>query len=435
VNPNVSSRARSSFAVRLAVVMMVAFAIRLAYALIVTRHFEYGIDAIWYQLQAGYVSNGVGYIDPTSFFDGMPQFTANFPPLHPLLLALVAEAYDTELAFQLAGCVVGTVTVGLVALLGRRVAGEHAGLLAAVLAAASPFLVAADLSLMAEGLYVALVVACVLAAYRALDRPTPGRWILLGVLLGAAALTRSEGAFLAAILVLPLVVELRARWSVRAGLAATALICCLAVMMPWFVRNERAMGEPVLLSTNSATLVAGANCDETYSGKALGSWEFECARSDRFNELGELAYAETARSEAWTYAREHWTRLPLVGSARVLRAYGLWNPVDQARVEEIESRWFPWQIAGWVVSVLLLPFAVAGFVLLARRPGLALWPLLAPIVTVTVTILAGWGNQRFRLPAEPVLLIAAAVALEALWNRVHVPSSRAASSSGRATDF
>ncbi|MGH9026718.1 MAG: ArnT family glycosyltransferase [Acidimicrobiia bacterium] len=398
--------------------MLVAFVARLVYALVVTDYFEYGIDAIWYQLQAGFVSSGFGYIDPASFFDGMPRFTANFPPLHPLMLAVVAEVHDSKLSFQITGCVVGSATVGLVGLLGRRVAGPRAGLLAAVLAAFSPFLIASDLSLMAEGLYVAVVVGSVLAAYRALDRPTPGRWIVLGLVLGAAALARSEGVLLAVILVLPLTVEVRSRPVLaRVGLAATTLVCCLVVMVPWFARNDRAMGEPVLLSTNSATLVAGANCDETYSGKSLGSWKFDCAPSDRFSDLGELEYAETARDEAWSYARDNWTHLPLVGTARVLRAYGLWNPVDQTRVEEIESRWFPWQIAGWIVYVLLLPFAVGGFVLLARRRGLALWPLFAPIVTVTVTILAGWGNQRFRLPAEPVLLIAAAVALDALWQR------------------
>jgi hypothetical protein len=49
--------------------------------------------------------------------------------------------------------------------LGRRIAGAKVGLGAAALVAASPFLVAADGSLMAEALFVLLITAAVLLAY------------------------------------------------------------------------------------------------------------------------------------------------------------------------------------------------------------------------------------------------------------------------------
>jgi asparagine N-glycosylation enzyme membrane subunit Stt3 len=59
------------------------------------------------------------------------------------LLAIVATLFaawsfvglKTALWHRLASCVLGAITVGLVGLLGRRLAGDRAGLIAAVLAA------------------------------------------------------------------------------------------------------------------------------------------------------------------------------------------------------------------------------------------------------------------------------------------------------------
>ena len=355
--------------------------------------------------------------------------TANFPPLYPLLLAGVLEIHRTEHALQVAGCLVGTVTVVLVGLLGRRIAGRAVGLVAAALTAGYPFLIAADASLMADGLYVMLVVASMVAAFWAMDRPVPVRWILLGVLLGAAALARSEGVLFALVLVIPIAAFLPAvSRPARVVFAGIALLCVVVVMAPWFVRNERVLGEPDFLSTNSATLVAGANCDSTYYGRAIGSWDFACTGNERFATLGELEYASVARSEGIEYAFDHPVRLPLVGAARLLRSFSLWDPVDLARTEEVESSWYPWQLAGWAAYLVVLPFAVFGLVLLVRRGWLRAWPLLAPIATVTITILASWGNQRFRLPGEPSLLIAAAIGVVALWRGR--PATRRAAKEG-----
>ncbi len=43
-----------------------------------------------------------------------------------------------------------------------------------------------------------------------------------------------------------------------------------------------------------------------------------------------------------------------------------------------------------------------------RRP---VWPLLAVLVALVVTVALSYGNQRFRTAAEPVMLVAAAAAI------------------------
>jgi hypothetical protein len=71
------------------------------------------------------------------------------------------------------------------------------------------------------------------------------------------------------------------------------------------------------------------------------------------------------------------------------------------RVETEESRNGRWQRLGWWVTICALPFALAGCVLLARRSPLVLTPLISVVVTAAVS----YGNQRFRLVADPILLI------------------------------
>jgi 4-amino-4-deoxy-L-arabinose transferase-like glycosyltransferase len=404
---------------RLAVVVAFAFGVRVVYLAAVTEHFRYGFDAIWYELQGGFIKLGFGYIDPSSFFRGVARPTANFPPLYPLLLAGVAEVHRSELAFQLAGCVIGSVLVVSVGMLGRRVAGARVGLVAAALAAVYPLLIAADVSLMADSLYVVLVTTAVLATYWALDRLSLTRWALLGILLGAAALTRAEGLFFAFVLVIPAAVFARSgTWRRRLGVAAVALGCCLVVMTPWWLRNESVLGNPMVVSTNSSTTLAGANCDATYSGSSIGLWSFGCVGAARFDRLGEVKFAQVARSDGLDYASHHLIRLPVVAAARVARGFGLWDPIAQTHSEQVESRWFPWQLAGWAVYIALLPFAIGGLVVIARRRSLPRWPLFAPIVTAVLVLATGLGSQRFRLPAEPVLIIAAVVGMREVWRTI-----------------
>ena len=140
--------------------------VRIAYLVVIGRHLTFGLDAIWYELQAGTLGSGKGYVDPSAFYrTGARVPTATFPPLWPGLLAVAKlMGLGSETGYQVVGALVGSVTVALTGLVGRRVAGPRVGLVAAALVAVSPMLVAADGSLMAESLYVAHVTAAVLAA-------------------------------------------------------------------------------------------------------------------------------------------------------------------------------------------------------------------------------------------------------------------------------
>ena len=76
----------------------------------------------------------------------------------------------------------------------------------------------------------------------------------------------------------------------------------------------------------------------------------------------------------------------------------------------------------YYVTALL---AIAGTVLLRRRHGPWL-VLLAPLVLVLFVSITGYGFTRFRVGAEPALIVLAAVAVEALVVRLSRQRERVA---------
>ena len=406
------------FGVALAVIAAAGFAVRVVYAFVVDP--ALGFDAIWYVLQAGTIAEGVGYVDPAPFYEqGVETATANFPPLWPGLLALVnvIGIADTERAYQVVGAGLGAGTVVVTGLLGRRIAGEPVGLVAALLVALSPSLVAADGSLMAESLLVLLVGVALLLGDRILRGGGTGAWVALGLVLGLAVLSHSAALVLAPVLVGVLVWrQPTARPSRRVGYGTLALAVAALIFLPWALRSGDALGEPVALSSNSASLLEGANCESAYGGELIGSWDPACLRHTRAPGLSESEWSERARDAGVRYARSHATRVPLVGGVRAFRAWGLYDPIDGARAEAVETRNADWQVGAWAVSLALLAAAIVGAVALTRRGDVPVL-LLAVIAAATLLCVVSWGNSRFRLAADPAVAVLAAAGLVVAWER------------------
>jgi MYXO-CTERM domain-containing protein len=72
--------------------------------------------------------------------------------------------------------------------------------------------------------------------------------------------------------------------------------------------------------------------------------------------------------------------------------------------------------AALVTYYALALLSVAGAVVLRRRRVTG-YPLLAPIAVVLITVALSYGNTRFRAPAEVMLAVLAAVAIDALVSR------------------
>jgi 4-amino-4-deoxy-L-arabinose transferase-like glycosyltransferase len=411
----------SRFRVRLAAIAAGALGLRLLYVLVLARDVPMAGDSQFFHAVPKLISEGHGFIEPFVFVKlGIEAPTAAHPPLYPLVLsALSVVGIDGALAQRALGALTGALVVVLIGLLGRRLGGARAGLAAAAIAALYPVLVEADGALMSESLYGVFVVGALLAALRLRERRDVPSAALIGGLIGLAALTRSEALLLLVLLAVPLSLRGDA-W--RAARLAAAAGACLLVLAPWTIRNVSAFHELTLISHNDSTVAAGANCPATYRGKDLGSWRFDCIPPR--TTFREGVQADRWRRHGLDYVKDHAGRLPAVVPVRVLRTWDLWQPRRQVVFAESRARWA--DRAGIVAYFLLLPFAVAGGLLLRRERRGELLVLLAPLALVTISSAVGYGLPRFRHAAEPTLVVLAAVGLMALADRVRARRRSAA---------
>jgi 4-amino-4-deoxy-L-arabinose transferase-like glycosyltransferase len=393
---------RRPFATRLAAIAGVGLAIRLVYALAVMGGRPLTGDGNEFHLLANVLARTGSYIQPFQYL-GLHHTvpTTEKPPLYPALLAIPsALGLDSVDAHRVVSCLFGTAAVVLIGLLGRRVGGDRIGLIAGALAAVYPALWMLDASLRSESLYVALIALVLLLAYE--RRP-----VLLGIAIGLAALTRSE-----ALLLLPLLL-----FAMPRGKRLIVVAACAVAVAPWLARNWITFDQPTGISTNEGGLFAGANCNSAYYTHLIGTWACFPVNDPAWGE-NEAVISGHLRQRALDYAGDHASRVPAVVGVRVLRVWDAWDPVDAAHLEaSIADRHIRAQQAAMLSLYVLLPFAVAGAVLLRRR-GEPLRILLIPIVFVTLVAALSYGSTRFRVAAEPAIVVLASVGLAAAWQRV-----------------
>jgi 4-amino-4-deoxy-L-arabinose transferase-like glycosyltransferase len=392
------------FASRLAVIVAVGVVLRVLYTVLVAPWPPpLPDDQIYFHFMPDLLADGRGFIQPLLAQLGQERPTAAHPPFYSVVLAVPAELSLTgQLAQRLTGTLFGAGTIVIIALLARRLGGDRVALIAAALASVYPILITADGALMSESLYGLFVGISLLLAYGLSDRPTVGRAIPLGLVVGAAALTRGEALLLIFLVLIPVV---RRPGGVRA--ATLACLAMLVVLAPWTLRNWFAFDQFVLISTDAGAVFAGANCPATYYGPNLGGWDINCTTSYP----GKNEAEETAQQlrDGLDYTGDHLSRLPAVAMARLARGWSFYQPwqANPGRSSEVQG-------VGVAMYFVLLPLAVYGLLLLRRR-RVRIWLILVPVVMVSVTMVVIYGFLRFRQPAEISLVVLAAVALERLW--------------------
>jgi hypothetical protein len=397
---------RTRFLVILAVIAVVGLAVRVLFLRhYVSQNLRFD-DGLWYHGQANLLADGKGLLDPLAYvFQHRIRESAGHPPLWVFVLGAVSWLGGTSAhAHQLTQVAVATVAIVAVGFLGREVAGERAGLLAAALAALYPAFWANQGDVYAESLYTVVFALMLLVAYRMYRRPTWATAGMLGLTAGLAALTRGEALLFLPILVLPVCLRAPVEHTGRGVLIGAAAVGALVVLAPWTVYNATRFDDPVPVTTNLGPVVAGANCPQTYRGPELGSWNVGC--SVRNFPGDESVVSARLRSVGTTYASDHLGRLPVVVAARIGRTFEVYD-VDP---NTLGPGWVQWLMAGaWYA---LVPLAVAGAVVLRRR-RVTLLPVIATVVVVVIAVALTWGTPRFRVPVDVVALVLGAVALDA----------------------
>lgn len=413
-NPTMPTAAarRHPFPFALAAIAIVALGTRILFAATAGYDAEGTLsDSLNYHLLGEGLAEGRGYIRAFDWAISHVRVpTAEFPPVFPMVLAgMHLLGVDTVRGQEIGLAALGTSTVVLVGMLGREVAGPRTGLVAAALAAAYPMLALPDATLQAEGLYAALVTLVLLLSVRWRRATDIGPWLVVGAVVGLATLTRSEAPLLIPLVVLPAVRSWRP--------VAVAAVAAVAVIAPWMVRNAVQLDHLIPLSNNRGTLLAGANCDASWQGDRRGLWSFSCTLDVPSVGRDEVARTRRYVDAGTAYASDHLGDLPAVAGVRVLRTFGLWAPGQQLREEAREGRSFDALRAGYAMYLGLAGLAAFGIAAAAQR-RLPIGPLLGSFALVVVASVASYGNQRFRIAAEPALVVLAALGATTLAHRV-----------------
>lgn len=415
-------RADRRLLIALALIVLVAFGVRLA--TIKATNSVPRTDAADYDRHA--LSLVEHHTYPPSIVTGGRGASAYRPPAYPFVLAGVYELSGTGSpsarwrAARVFEALLGALAVGLIAVIALQVAGPLVALIASGIAAVYPPLVAVNTSLMSEALYIPLelaAVACVLAHRRSTHR---WRWLLAAAALaGLTALTRSN-----AILLIPALavgIWRPPRRSVKSLVpVAVFLAVGAAVIAPWTARNAVALHSFVPITTQTGFGLAGQYNDEARDDPRYPSvW-----RAPYVPEYAPLlARRDLTEADVDRRLRARVRHFIADDPAYVLRA-GWWNTIYMLNLhdhylEHVSAHDFgvpdglvdPEIYAFYLVGLLALAGA---FTPLARRVPGFVWLVPASVFLSAMFIS---GLTRYRVPADPFVILLAAIAVASLIQR------------------
>ena len=321
------------------------------------------------------------------------------------------------MAGEILNAFLGAATVPLLYVLVKAHFGRRVGFIAAAMLCVMPGPILWTELLMTETLFTLMFVGFLLLVMRA--RPS-WRWAIgLGIYVGLATLTRSEALIW---LTIPLVLWWREiGWKRSLSRVVVAGVTMLVVLMPWTIRNARAMDSFVLLSTNGGqTLWAGHNPN------ANGMQNYPTEEHEASFGTGaewEVKWYKGLQSEALHYMATHPVRELALIPAKLIAL----NRGDSYAFDWLNQEPDPLlgSTATAYVSMFadlawfsLLSLTLLGVVVLHR----SLWRtrLMVAIATAFGTALfvygfLYYGNYRYRIPYEPLMMVVAALVVDRGW--------------------
>lgn len=456
------------FFLLLGLITLLGFAVRMAYLLIVKWDQPLWGDAFTYHWTANGLADGLGFQSwiPKVFTGNAKHvilappetwgltarptgIAAENPPLFPLYLSAFSfVGLRSFHAHMIASTLLGTGSVFVMGLVGRKLVSMRVGLIAAGIAAVYANFWVYDPLVLSESMGILAGAVMVLMAYRAWDNPNIKNMVWLGVTFGVAGLVRSEFALLFPLVVIPLVIRAMPGRAVkdRVGYLFAAGAVALLIVSPWVIRNLTTFDRPTFLSHDAGLSLQSGSCDETYYGKSLGWWSPACV-VDGKPPPGDPSVKDAYWNErAQKYIKNHLDRFPVVALARLGRMWEVfrpgtpWGDIKDGQTLQyviVEGRSEKAARLALAQFWVIVPLSIAGFVLLWRRKR-AVGPLLALPVLVSIVGIYSFGNMRYRSVAEVALVATAAVTVDALisWfrNRRSPADPDAASSDSGSTD-
>lgn len=392
-------------------------------------HFEFG----WEMGRiARSIAQGHGFSSP---YDGNTGPTAWEPPLYPYLMAGVFKVFGvysqaSAWALLTINSVFATVTCIPIFLIAHRTFGERVATWSAYAWALNPYVWYWSIHWLWDTTFTPLILACVFllalvlqdagAGADAFVRPAMrserirdgslARWTLFGGVYAVGALANPT-----MLAFLPFCGLWIWRQRYRRGLPSLggvvlSSITFFLVLSPWVVRNYEVFGRFVFLRDDFGLqfrLGNGPFADGmlmAYLQPNLNRIELE-----RFQRMGELAYGEACKRQAFDWIRNHPSRFVVVS---LKRFFYYWNGVPRATgsLSPVDFR----TSAFLATSVL----AIWGAILALRQKRPAAWLFAGLILFYPAAYYFVFPHARYRHPIEPELTILVVFLLsQVTWHR------------------
>jgi 4-amino-4-deoxy-L-arabinose transferase-like glycosyltransferase len=407
----------------LAGALLLGLAVRLAFALGYWTGKPLTLDEQEYLLLAHNIATGRGFSYASPVSGRVEGRHVGRAPLYPAFLAAIALGVpgsairgdrpppSVPSEVKVVQAALGCLLIWLIArwtarAVGGGPSGDRAGLVAAGVAAVHPPLVWIGSYALSESLYAVLALAAALAIDRAVHAERNGaRWAVAGgVLCGLAALTRPAVLVFLALVLAWLAVRRRPM------IAVLVLLFTALIVAPWTVRNRVAYGRTVVIaSEGGVTFWTGNNRLATGEGDLAANPAMkEAALALERSHDG--ASPEELESVFYRAAIDDITDRPLRW-AELLARKAFFTVVPIGPSYTLHS---PRYVAASLGAyLLLLPFAIAGVLVLRRRTPqpVPLWLLAASSFLVCLVF---FPQERFRIPViDPVLVACAAACVSA----------------------
>jgi 4-amino-4-deoxy-L-arabinose transferase-like glycosyltransferase len=427
MNVKVSTKGKESRQWLIIAILITAFILRTAWVLsIPTQPIS---DFKEFDHLAVSLADGKGYVG----LDGKP--TAYRPPGYIFFLAGIYSLFGpNDFIARLVNILLGVLTCWLTYILTIELFDKRTALIAAIIVAAFPSLIAWTNILAVENLFIPIIIGSLISFLKAVKSQNV-RWswlILTGLLLGIGGLIRPAAFLLPGIMVLALILRIRFRvfspqWiivlgeSVIIGLVVSLLM--LVIVLPWSIRNSIVLGHFILVSTEGGiTFLSGHNELALTDEYSLDGPIFEQLNAEK---LDEIQYDQRAYQLAYQFIRQNPLFEVRLSIHKLINFFkddvsGITYNVLSALTPFPDWLVFALKGLAQIYYMLVMGLALAS-IFLKRYPKDRWYFVLFILIVVWVVLhLAFYGKDRFRLPLTPAFVQFAAVSILALWDKRYI---------------
>jgi len=345
-------------------------------------------------------------------------------PMYPFFIGAVYYLFGEQpRVVQVLQCVMLGGTCWLVFDMGRRIFNTRTGLIAAIVCAFHPLMLRYVADLHLETLLTFLFTLTVWSTVRFYERPTQGRGAALGFAGAAAALTKAVVVLYPVLFVVAWVAFRRlrpaqARVPGPSWQAIAAIPLAMAVLiLPWTIRNYRATGHFVLISS-------GFN-DAFLRGYVFSKTDYALLRrppyTDAENETNAW-FRAIAHAAGTVIERDDYETEQILG--QVARQKLREEPAAFVRKSIVGLFTFWYQMTSLKNSLLTGGLALGAWILAligtgrAWREGRPIWLFLLPAIHLNLLLAVLLALGRYSAPVMPALLVASAFGADTLLIRL-----------------